>query len=92
MNIGFGYILGSIFLICRFSIIIENIQGLDEYFWLLYVPGFNYALLMHYLSIDRILEIYLDLKYPIYMTKKVSLFIILLLWLVSLLLCLQFFW
>ena len=77
INVGFDHIL------CLISSIPRNIQGLDEYSWLAYVPAFNYALIMHYLSIDRMLEIYLHLKYPIYMTKKVSHFIIVLLWLIS---------
>ena len=49
-----------------------------------YVRFTIYPLLILYLSIDRMLEIYLHLKYPIYVTKKCSYFIVKVLWIVSL--------
>ena len=86
INLSLCHILHSIPCFFKFSKIIGNIQMPDEVLVLLYLSRFNYLLLLHYLFIDRMLEIYLHLKYPIYMTKKVSYFIIVLLWLISLLL------
>ena len=86
LNIGFCNVLYSISCICVFSKMIWNNQELKEMPCLIFVLAFNYIFLMHYLSIDRMLEIYLHLKYPILVTKKISDFVIILLWLISLLL------
>ena len=84
INLSLCHILHSIPCLYKFSKMIGSIQVPNEVLALIYFTIFNYTLLMHYLSIDRMLEIYLHLKYPIYMTKKVSHFIIMLLWLISL--------
>ena len=83
MNVSFCHIVHSVFAIYTFSKPIENSEVPNKGLWLSYVLGFHYTLLMHCLFIGRMLEIYLHLKYPIYMTKKVSYFIIMLLWLMS---------
>ena len=87
INIGICHISYSISCICDFSKMIWNSQELIGSPCLyVVILGFNYTLLVHYLSIDRMLEIYLHLKYPIVMTKQISYFVIILLWLISLLL------
>ena len=87
INIGICHISFSISCICDLSERIWNNQklpgspGLHTFIFVL-----DYTLLMNYLSIDRMLEIYLHLKYPILVNKKISYFVIILLWLISLLL------
>ena len=87
INIGICHITYSICCICDFSKMIWNSQELIGNPSLqVVILALNYILLMHYLSIDRMLEIYLHLKYPILVTKQISYFVIILLWLISLLL------
>ena len=87
INIGICHISYSICCICDFSKMIWNSQKLigSPCLYVL-ILVFNYTLLMHYLSIHLILEIHLHLKYPMLVTKQISYFVIILLWLISLLL------
>ena len=87
INIGICHISFSISCICHLSKGIWNNQNLPGSPCLhSFILGLNYTLLMNYLFIDRMLEICLHLKYPILVTKKISYFVIILLWLINLLL------
>ena len=87
ISIGICRISFSISCICDLSGRMWNNQKLPGILCLHnLIFGLDYTLLMNYLSIDRMLEIYLHLKYPILVNKKISYFVIILLWLISLLL------
>ena len=80
-HIGFAVV----FIYKLLKVIINDEEQHDDVFIAYFrgILGATYPLLMHYLSIDRMLEIYLHLKYPIYFTKRVSYFIIIMLWFIS---------
>ena len=75
----------SFYIIFEFSCTITNSEELRKITdCFIHVPFAICPLLMLYLSIDWMLEIYLHLKYPIYVTKNCSYFIVKVLWIVIL--------
>ena len=85
INIGVCHLGFSIYIIFKLSYTIINGEEPSKFTdCFAYVRFTIYPLLILYLSIDRMLEIYLHLKYPIYVTKKCSYFIVKVLWVVIL--------